>query len=290
MEPNLLNDRFGIPGLVRFETGNGGFTRALVTAPEAEAEIYLHGAHVTRFQPRGSQPVLWMSRKAEFLPGKPIRGGVPICFPWFGPKAGDSAAPMHGLARLREWTVQAVSRTAKGTEVALALELLDTYALTFVLRVGLALEMELRVANLTGQPVRFEEALHSYFTVGDIRQTTVTGLENTRFFTRIPAPQVLDQGSGPVSFTGETDHIHLDTRSACVIQDPVLRRKIVVAKSGSNSTVVWNPWIDKAKAMPDFGDDEWPGMLCVETGNIGDFAVSLAAGQSHAIRATITLE
>lgn len=287
--PNQLNDQFGIPGLVRFETGNGGFTRAVVTTAEAEAEIYLYGAHVTGFQPRGSEPVIWMSRKAEFIPGKPIRGGVPICFPWFGPKAEDATAPLHGLARLKEWTVQSVSRTADSTDVTFSLELLESYAVRFTLSVGRALGMALQVTNISAQPVTFEEALHTYFTVGDIRQTTVTGLEHTRFMTRIPTPQTLEQGAAPVAFTGETDRIYLDTQSPCVIHDPVLGRKILVAKSHSNTTVVWNPWIDKAKAMPDFGDDEWPGMLCIETCNVKEHAVHLAPGQSHTIRAAITL-
>lgn len=289
MSPTQLNEQFGVPGLVHFETGNGGLTRAMVNSLHAESEVYLYGAHVTRFQPRGAQPVLWMSRCSEFSQGKPIRGGVPICFPWFGPQAGDPSAPLHGLARLKEWTVQSVSRTADSTDLTLSLALLNTYAVTFTLSVGQTLGMSLNVRNISGQPITCEEALHTYFSVGDIRQTTVTGLEDTRFITRVPTIQTLDQGSQALVFTGETDRVYLDTRSSCVIHDPVLGRKIVVAKSGSNTTVVWNPWIDKAKAMLDFGDDEWPGMLCIETCNVKEYAIYLAPQQSHSIRAMITL-
>ena len=289
MTPEQLNDQFGIPQRLRFETGNGGLTRAIVTTPQADAEIYLYGAQVTHFQPRDSKPVLWMSQKAAFTPGKPIRGGVPICFPWFGPKAGDSSAPMHGLARLTEWTVQSVSRTATSTDLTLSLELLDTYALTFTVSVAQSLGMSLTVRNITGQPVVFEEALHTYFAVGDIRQTTITGLENTRFFTLIPEARTLDQGNLPVAFSGETDRVYLDTQSTCVIHDPVWNRMIEVAKSGSRSTVVWNPWIAKAKAMPDFGDEEWPEMLCIETCNVKENAICLSPQESHTMRAGITL-
>ena len=289
MTPEQLNDQFGIPQRLRFETSNGGLTRAIVTTPQADAEIYLYGAQVTHFQPRDSKPVLWMSQKAAFTPGKPIRGGVPICFPWFGPKAGDSSAPMHGLARLTEWTVQSVSRTATSTDLTLSLELLDTYALTFTVSVAQSLGMSLTVRNITGQPVVFEEALHTYFAVGDIRQTTITGLENTRFFTLIPEARTLDQGNLPVAFSGETDRVYLDTQSTCVIHDPVWNRMIEVAKSGSHSTVVWNPWIAKAKAMPDFGDEEWPEMLCIETCNVKENAICLSPQESHTMRAGITL-
>src|SRR5436190_10964031 len=104
-----LNERFGIPGVVSIETGNGGLTKIAVTAPQASAEIYLHGAHVTHFQPTGEQPVLWMSKSTWFDAAKPIRGGVPICFPWFGPNKSDPKLPAHGFARLRDWDIQSVA-------------------------------------------------------------------------------------------------------------------------------------------------------------------------------------
>jgi glucose-6-phosphate 1-epimerase len=271
-------------------------TKVVITSPKATGEIYLHGAHVSAFQPAGKQPVIWMSGKSMFQDSKPIRGGVPICFPWFGPRAGDPKAPAHGFARLRDWSLESVVSKPTG-EVLVVMSLKSDDATRAIwphdfeawhtVTMGDALEMKLDIKNTSEQSIRFDKALHTYFAVGDIKQTTVEGLHNVTYLDKVGEVQTRQQTDPLVRFTGETDRVYLDTQAACIINDPVMKRKIEVAKSGSNATVVWNPWIAKAKAMPDFGDDEWLGMLCVESVNALKHAVELAPGATHSMTAKV---
>jgi D-hexose-6-phosphate mutarotase len=294
-----LQQQFGIPGVLKIESGPNGFARAAVTGQLADATVYLHGAHVALFQPRGQKPVLFMSGKSMYEAGKAIRGGVPVIFPWFGPHATDMTAPAHGVARLAEWELQSTEQLADGT-VVIVLELGPSelsrkywphdFRLKYRASLGTTLEMSLTVNNTGSTPIRFEEALHTYFAVSDIRQCSVTGLEKTNYIAKLESPTPLTQDFQPIRFTGETDRAYMKTASTCVLHDSGLNRRIIVEKTGSNVTVVWNPWIAKAKAMPDFGDDEWPGMLCIETVNSRDCAVNLAPGQSHTMSAAIRVK
>jgi glucose-6-phosphate 1-epimerase len=282
-----LQSRFGIPGVVQIDAGAGGFPRVVVTGDHASAEMYLHGAHLTKFQPKGAKPVLFMSGKSWFEANKPIRGGVPVCFPWFGPKAGSPESPAHGFARLRDWDLEACARQPDGAvRVVFALDHEES-TLRLGFTVGRALEMDLEVRSK--KEFAFEEALHTYFLVGDVRRVSVEGLENTDYLDKTDSYRRKTQPAEPIRITAETDRTYLNTRAACVVRDPVLERTIRIEKEGSDTTVVWNPWIAKAKAMPDFGDDEWPEMICVETANVGDSAVRLRAGETHRMTVRITL-
>lgn len=276
-----LTNRFQIPGIVKFEEGPGGLIRAVVTNRHAEATIYLHGAHVATFQPRGHRPVLFMSAASCFAAGKPIRGGVPVIFPWFGPNPADAAAPAHGLVRLVDWELASVEegRLVFGTSAA-------GCRLTYRVTIGATLTLELEVRNIGNKTVNFEEALHTYFAASDCRHCSVTGLEGTAYQSKVGETE----GSAPIRFTRETDRLYLNTQATCVLHDPGWQRRIIVEKSGSDCTVVWNPWIAKAKAMPDFGDDEWLGMVCIEAVNARAFAVHLAPGNSHSLRQVIRVE
>ena len=274
-----------VEGVTR-DRGEGNLDRIRIATALCSAEVYLHGAHVTHFQPRHStHPVLWMSKSSVFTPGKAIRGGVPICFPWFGPKADDAAAPSHGFARTREWQVE----SAQPGSVALRFESSEStrrlwnadFAARYVVSVGHELSVQLEVQNVGRGRVRFEEALHTYFIVGDIRRTEVRGLEGATYLDRLQPGKSFTQDDQPIRFDRETDRTYINSDSDTTIVDPVLKRRITNRKINSNSTVVWNPWIAKAKAMADFGDDEWQGMLCIETANAGPNAVELEPGQSH---------
>lgn len=291
--------RWEIPGRAVFESGSGGLTRLAITTPLASAHIYLLGAHVAHFQPAGSAPVLFMSSGSFFAQGKPIRGGVPVCWPWFGARAGSPQSPPHGFARTMLWDVESIDSAGDTVTAVLRLSASERtrahWPHEFVLRhriaVGAQLEMTLETENSGAAPFQFEEALHTYFAVGDVRQVSVTGLENTDFIDKVGGAFARrNQGAEPIQITGETDRVYANTRAACVIDDPSLSRRIAIEKSGSDTTVVWNPWIEKAKAMPDFADDEWPQMLCVETTNSGENAVTLAPGARHSITARIAIE
>lgn len=285
-----------LPDGARVETGPGGLERLALHASASEALVYLHGAHVAHYQPRGARPVLWVSRESRYESGKPIRGGVPICFPWFGPKAGAPDAPLHGFARIRPWTLRSVAPAADGALRA-SLELVSdasTRALfphdlrvSLELVVGAALGLTLTVRNEGPSPFAYEEALHSYFAVADARACRIHGLEDAGFVDKTAGGARRPAERTPIAIAGETDRVYTGTQATVSIEDPGLARRIRIAKTGSRTTVVWNPWVAKAKAMPDFGDDEWPGMVCVETANALDDAVTLAPGDFHATTVTI---
>lgn len=284
-----LNQQFALAQALRFEPGEGGLIRAVVRTGSCSGSVYLHGAHVAAYQPTGHQPVLFMSSRSAFAEGKPIRGGVPVCFPWFGPHPGDASAPAHGPARLAAWQVQQTSADGEVVSIQLAATF-DPFHVVHRVTFGRELVMTLRVDNQSSASATFEAALHTYFAVADARKTSVSGLEHVEYLDKVDAGKRKRQGGEAITFTGETDRVYVDTRSACVLTDPALGRRITIAKTGSDTTVVWNPWINKAKAMPDFGDDEWTGMVCIETANAGPNAVTLKAGSVHEMSATISVE
>jgi glucose-6-phosphate 1-epimerase len=294
-----LSERFGIAGAIGFETGPGGFVRVVVTAPSAVGHVYLHGAHVTHYQPTGQQPLLFMSPRSQFAPGKAIRGGVPVIFPWFGPRAGGPSAPEHGFARIAEWSVESVTRADDGSiAVVLGLEATDAtrttwphdFRIRYRLVFGPRLEMGLEVENRSREAFTFEEALHTYLLVGDVRAATVSGLERATYIDKMDAMTRKTQGAEPMRLGGAVDRVFLDTRTPCAVDDPVLGRRLVVEKSGSATTVVWNPWSEKAKAMADLGAEAWLSMLCLETANAADNAVRLAPGERHHMTAVVRVE
>lgn len=285
-----------LPPSVCVSEGRGGLPRIDVSTAAARAEVYFQGAHVAAWQPAAiRKPVLWMSERSHFEAGKPIRGGVPICFPWFGDHPANPAAPAHGFARLRDWRLTEAREDRDGV-VTLALELAGEglspewphrFAAIHRIEVGTTLRMTLEVRNDGADAFTFEEALHTYFDIADIHGVSVSGLEGCAYLDKMAGGQRFGPSGAPVRFTGETDRVYLETRDACVIDDPGKRRAITVRKSGSAATVVWNPWIAKALAMPDFGGDEWTGMVCVETGNVNIHARTLQPGESHAMTAII---
>jgi D-hexose-6-phosphate mutarotase len=287
------------PDGVRLEKGPGGLERLALDAAEGEALVYLQGAHVARFQPKGERPVLWMSAESRFEAGKPLRGGVPVCFPWFGPKAGSPDAPLHGFARILAWSVAAVARDADGSLQAVLELSADAAArrgfprelsLSLAVTVSRSLRMDLTVRNVDSAAVTYEEALHSYLAVSDVRQARIRGLEGVGYVDKTAGMTRKPGESEPIAIAAETDRVYTNATGTVTVEDPGWRRRVVVGKQGSATTVVWNPWIAKAKAMPDFGDDEWTGMVCVETANAMDDALTLAPGATHVMTATIVLD
>jgi len=285
-----LNRHFGIEDVLSFSAGEGGLWRALITTDKCTAEIYRHGAHLTRWRPDGHDEVLWMSAKSNFLYDMPIRGGVPICFPWFGGNkpASDPQGPSHGYARIRTWEFIEARQEQDGMTLVLR-NTIEPFETKFAVTVGDKLKMKLTVTNASKTTATFEAALHTYFTVSQIRGVSVHGLENADYIDTVGGGRrEMKQDHNPITFTAETDRTYASTATVR-IDDPGLSRSITIEKTGSNSTVVWNPWVDKSKAMSDFGDEEWPGMLCVETANCGANAVTLEPGATHEMTAVISL-
>jgi glucose-6-phosphate 1-epimerase len=280
--------------MVCVESGEGGLPRAVLRTADGEAHVYLHGAHVTHWQPRGHAPVLFMSAHTRFAPDTAIRGGVPVIFPWFGLSTGDAQAPAHGFARRREWRLEHEG----GDDVVLALDADAStraawphdFALRLRVAVGARLTLTLAVTNTSSEPWAYEEALHTYLAVGDVTAAVVSGLEGAAYLDKTEAMARKRHPHEPMRFAGEVDRTFLGHTAACVVEDPGLKRRVRVDKRGSATTVVWNPWIERARALPDLGDEEWRRMVCVETANAGADAVRLAPGARHEMAAILACE
>ena len=289
-----LNARFAIPERLRFMEVAPGLPIIDIHTPLATARVALQGAQVLAWRPQGMPPVLWLSDAAVFQPGRAVRGGIPVCWPWFGDRAGHSA---HGLVRTRLWELRDTGLDATG-QVRLRLGLQDDAAtravwdhafdLELQVTVGTTLRLVLTTRNTGLQPFTLTEALHTYFSVGDIRQTTVHGLDGTHYLDKVQGYAPAQQ-SGPVHFTGETDRVYLNTQADCVIDDANQSRRITVAKTGSHCTVVWNPWVEREKALGDMAWGSYQRMVCVETANAGAQVITVAPGESHALSAVISV-
>ena len=291
-----LNASFEMDERARFTAGEGGLPRLEVKTPEASGELYLHGAQVTGWRPTGQDEVLFVSRQSRWEAGKAIRGGIPVCFPWFRNKADDSKAPAHGFARTRSWQVASVAAEGDGVTAVLALESdessllwwLHAFRTTLRVHFGAQLTVALSVLNTGKAPFSFEEALHTYHRVGDAARVRVGGLDGVTYLDNVDG-NVRKTQQGNVVFQGPTDNAYLATQSELTLHDPVLDRTLRIDKRGSRTTVVWNPWESGAKAMADLGDEEWREMTCVEASNILSGAVTLEAGQTHTMETTISV-
>lgn len=245
------------------------------------------GAQAAVYAPAGTQPVLWLSTRAVFDGPGMTHGGVPVCFPWFGPREGQQ---IHGDARTTEWELTDTKDTLDidgrliveyrlphtSTPAYLRLKFTPEY-------LGIALE----VTNLGAQSFTFDAALHTYLAVGDIRQVTLDGLDGCTYLDRALGRNVEERQKGAVEFTEETDRLYYSD-GAVTLNDPAWGRKLVITKSGSANTVVWNPWADNAATMEGFGPDEWTGMVCIEAANVWKDAITLLSGQTHTLKQRIT--
>jgi glucose-6-phosphate 1-epimerase len=294
---DALNARFGIPGLAEVVAGNGGLAKVRVSSPAATAEIYLHGAQVTAWRPEGADEVLFLSAHSRWEEGRAIRGGIPICFPWFRGKADDPAAPAHGFVRTKEWRLDSITAQKDGSvAVTLSTESDDStrcwwpfeFKLTLAVCIGSVLRLELSANNTGVTKLRFEEALHTYFRVGNAHDVRVRGLDGVEYLDNMDGNRKKLQ-SGDVLFAAATDNAYLNTQSSLELIDPQLHRSIRTEKENSATTVIWNPWQQGAATLSDLGGDEWQSMTCVEASNILDAAVSLAPGEEHRLRAALSV-
>jgi glucose-6-phosphate 1-epimerase len=293
-----LNDRFAIPGHLAFAEGPGGLLVAKVANRQAEAMIALSGGHVMTWNPLGERPVLWLSGFAKFAPGKSIRGGVPVCWPWFGNHASESSFPGHGFARTVPWSVVRSEALADGaTRLTLRIEQGDATRAQWphaseaesVITIGRELRFELITRNLSDAPFVIGEALHTYFAVSDIRHCPIEGLDGVTYLDKVDDWKRKPQ-QGAIRIDGEVDRGYLDTAGDCRIVDPGWGRAIRIRKENAKTTVVWNPGAAKAEKMGDFGPDGHLGMVCVESGNAFDNLVTVPAAGEHRMAATYSIE
>jgi glucose-6-phosphate 1-epimerase len=262
-----------------------------IQGEQADGIVCEQGAHVTDWTPADEGPVLFLSGQSHLAPGLPIRGGIPVIFPWFGDAPlplGEGGLPAHGFARRKDWEVLSVDEGPEGVRVTLRLtddeetRAAWPHAFELVLEAafGQTLDVALTVHNRDDRPFRCDTALHTYLAVGDVREITIHGLEGARYFDKVTGAET-DQEDAPIRVEAELDRVYLGNESRVVVDDPSFGRSITVDKSGSRSTIVWNPWVDKARRLDDLDDDEWLGMVCVETANVLGDALELAPGASH---------
>jgi glucose-6-phosphate 1-epimerase len=287
--------RFDIPGTAQLVAGNGGLPKVRITTPEASGEMYLQGAHVTSWRPSGRTEMFFLSSQSRWEDSAAIRGGIPVCFPWFGGKKDDTKAPPHGFVRTQAWQLESIAQVGGAVTVSMVTESNedtkiwwpDDFRLVHRVTFGSELTLELMVTNSGKTSLRFEEALHTYCGVGDVEKVRVRGLDRVYFLDKTDSNHKRLQQHGDIVIVSETDRVYLNTSDTIELEDPVSRRRIRITKENSHTSVVWNPWIQKARAMPDFADDEWKRMICIETCNVSDFDVALEPGQQHTMKAVL---
>lgn len=293
-----LNDKFGLEGKVKFAKLKNDLIFLTLSNKYANADICLYGAHITSFRPHKSKDILYMSPESSFEIGKPIRGGIPLCFPWFGPHKTDSEKPQHGFARLLYWDV-VETETIPGGETRIRLQLCSSeetkaywphdFLAELTVIVGQTLEVSLKVTNPSDEPFEYTCALHSYFNLSTIENISIDGLQGAKYHSQLEPGEFIQEPPKLVIQQAETRHYH-NTEATCVIEDTIFRRKIRVAKAGSKITTVWNPWKEICAKINDMPDDAFQTFVCVEAVNAFDDVISLAPKESHTTAAMIGLE
>jgi len=308
MDLQTLSDQFAIPGVLTFSQTEQGLLRANITTPACTAELFLQGAHITQWQPNGHHPVLFLSERSFFEPGKAIRGGIPIIFPWFGAHTANPAdpsdetsrlpGPSHGFARTSNWTLAFAALAGDDLHLTLTLAPSDTsrsfgydhFVLVYDITLGVELKAKLTVTNQGSEPLHFEEALHTYFSVGDSQQISIIGLSDTEYLDKTEHFKKKRQTDPLLTLTGETDRAYFNTLVPVNIDDPVYRRRVTIDKAQSKTTVVWNPWSELTATLPDMSPACWLTMVCIETANVATNAITLATGEHHTMEAHLFVQ
>lgn len=295
-----LNSRYGVGHKIHFSSDQNGLVTLEIENPHASAKVALQGGHVMQWNPRHAEvPVLWLSDQARFVGGRSIRGGVPVCWPWFGPHPTDETLCPHGFARVVPWEVVDATPMPDNT-TSLVLRLVESKQvekqwpydceLSLTINIGPVLKMSLTTTNKGDEPFVIGEALHTYFQVSDIEVVKIHGLDHSEYEDKVE-DYALHHQTGEITFSQEVDRVYLNTESTCVLEDPGLRRKIIIEKSGSQSTVVWTPWERKAAEIGDLGSHYgWRQMVCVESSNVRSNVVTVAPGSSHTLSVQYSTE
>ena len=276
-------------------TAENGFETLEISNEAAQAKIALQGAQLFEYARYGEPALLWVSPTAVFENGRAVRGGVPLCWPWFGKDPAYPDRPQHGFVRTAPWTLERIEEPDDLlTVVTLTLDHTQVEQPYFPYRfhlmariaVGETLTVSLTTENRDDVPFEITEALHTYFNVGNITAVSITGLEGVAYADALEA-FAFKSSSRPISILQEVDRVYLDTKDIVILQDERFGRNIIVGKEGSRSTVVWNPWIDKAARLSDFDDEGYTSMVCIETANALRNSVTVTPGESHTITQTV---
>ncbi|MCF6323816.1 MAG: D-hexose-6-phosphate mutarotase [Gammaproteobacteria bacterium] len=284
-----LNEQWRINDQLYFEPNHHGLIIANINNQHASASIALQGAHLVEWMPTGEKPAIWLSPDATLASGKSIRGGVPVCWPWFGAHSTEADFPAHGFARTVPWQVINSSQQANSnTQITLQLDSANIPSQQWPyptsaqcqITIGKTLEIALTTFNKGKNEITISEALHTYFAVSDVRNISIYGLDACHYLDKVDSMKTKQQ-TGNITFSHEVDRLYIDTEATCIIHDPGLARQIHIRKTGSCSTVVWNPWIEKSIQMGDMGRDGYLNMVCVESANAANNLITIPAGGKH---------
>jgi glucose-6-phosphate 1-epimerase len=299
MNLSQLNDQYDIPGQLKFIQGDNDFILIDIESDFAQATISTYGGQVLAFQPvNETEDLLFVSKLAYFESGKAIRGGIPVCWPWFGPAPSHADGPSHGLVRTRQWQVRQTALEPDGA-ITVILSINDSeetrkiwphrFYLEIIINIRESLTMELKTHNTSVVSFSISQALHTYFNVEDSQNIQVTGLENTTYIDKIDGGKQKTQ-QGPVTISQEVDRIYTSEKTHLVLEDASLKRNIHIRSENSKTAVIWNPWKNKSVAMSDFDNNEYKTMVCVETANAGKDSITIPGNSIYSLVAEYQIE
>jgi len=287
---------FNIANSVSFTENEHGLSKIIITNELADAEIYLYGGHLTHFRPKGEEALVFDAKESYVTPPKSVHAGIPVCWPWFGAHPSDSSKPQHGFARDRVWILKSTKELdTKETEVTLTLKddeqthTLFPYAfeLELTFTIGKALSIALTTTNRDENSFTITQALHTYFAISDIKTISIVGVEETPFVDYTDNKKVKSK-KAELEIHQEVNRVYVPTNASCTIIDRDLNRKIVIEKSGSESTTIWNPW--RESGIHDLPGEKYRKFVCIETTNALQDAVTLQPNESHQIRQVISVK
>ncbi len=299
MTVDQLNREFGIPDQLKVVEGKGGFPVVEIDNKQAKAKISVYSAQVLSFQPLGEpEDLLFVSENAYYQTGKATKGGIPVCWPWFGPDPEGLGRASHGFVRNRMWTLLSAEETSDGeTKIRLGVtadeETLEIWPHRFELVMEILVGTQLRVTLITqntgDEPFSITQAFHAYLTIGDVNQVRVLGLADKTYLDKADGGAEKTQ-SGAIAISEETDRIYLDVPPELVVEDSTLGRRIRIATSGSHTAIVWNPWKEISMKMADLAEQDYQRFICVETANAENEVIEISPGSDYRLQAVYTVE
>lgn len=283
-----LNACFARDNNLQFSEGEAGMTKVDITFNEATLELYLQGAHITRYQPVTDVDLLWMSDSAVYQPGKALRGGIPLCWPWFGADSQNPDRPQHGYARTSDFNVLSTLATDQATSITLTLDPAQSSCpdwknkvrLEFEIRLSAALWIEMRSHNLSDSPLTLSNALHNYFSISSRQRIAVPAVTGLTYLDKLQNYQPQLQSSA-LTINGEVDRVYQAPPASIDLLDPDRQINTSMYCWGNNNLVIWNPGAQKAQAMADFDDDGFEQMICIEPANALEQSITLQPGEGH---------
>lgn len=299
MNIEKLNTDYAIAGQLTFIEGKGGLPMIQISNSKARALVSIYAGQVLSYKPNDEpEDLMFLSEKAYYQAGKAIKGGAPICWPWFGADPEGLGRPGHGFVRNRLWNVVSTAITTEG-DVKVTLGLIDTpetqeiwpYSFTFTqeITIGSSLNLALITSNTGAKPFTITQAFHTYFKIGDISQTRILGLEGCNYIDKVDN-SAQKQQTGAITINAEVDRIYLAVQSMLVIDDATLKRRIRITSKGNKTAVVWNPWEKISADMADLEDTDYQRLVCVETTNAATDVVEVAPNSSYSLEANYSIE